>query len=91
MTTGEIGCSEEVERILGSELPDLDKLTQAFGCITGFVVDYAGHELELARALQDQEQVVRIQIKWETMKHARSIFESCYRRIAGRRPWNESA
>jgi len=85
------GCSSEVERILASDLPDLEKITQAFECITGFVVGHAQAEIELARALQDGEQMLKTQIKKETMVHARSIFESCYRRVTGRRPWHEPA
>jgi len=84
-------CSNEVERILASDLPELEKITQAFECITGFVVGHAEAEIELARALQDREQMLKTQIKKETMVHARSIFESCYRRVTGRRPWHETA
>jgi hypothetical protein len=84
-------CSHEVERILASDQPDLEKVTQAFDCITRFVVRHALAEMELARALQDREQLVTIQIKKETMAHARVIFETCYRRVTGRRPWHETA
>ena len=84
------GCSKEVERILAADLPDLEKITQAFECITGFVVGHAQAEIELARALQDREEVLKTQIKRETMTHARSIFEHCYRRVTGRRPWHET-
>ena len=84
-------CSNEVERILASDLPDLDKVAQAFGCITAFVVGHAQAEIELARALQDGEQLLKTQIKKDTMAHARSIFETCYLRVTGRRPWHETA
>jgi len=84
-------CSDEVERILASDLPDLDKVAQAFGCITAFVVGHAQAEIELARALQDGEQLLKTQIKKDTMAHARSIFETCYLRVTGRRPWHETA
>ena len=69
-------CSDEVERILASDLPDLEKVTRAFECITGFVIGHAQAEIELARALQDREQLLKTQIKKETMAHARSIFET---------------
>lgn len=89
MTVQNMGCSQEVERILKSDLPDLEKLAQAFDCITGFIVAHAEGEIELARALQDREQQIKTQIKMETMKHARSIFSHVYLRIARRRPWDE--
>jgi hypothetical protein len=91
MTESYIGCSVEVERILASDLPDLEKLAQAFGCITGFVVGHAQAEIDLARALEDREQVRKIQIKRDSLAHARSIFETCYLRVTGRRPWSETA
>lgn len=83
-----IGCSSEVERILASDLPDMEKVAQAFGCVTGFVVDYARSEIELAKAKQDREEMVKIQIRQQTMAHARDIFEMCYLRVTGRRPWD---
>jgi hypothetical protein len=84
-------CASEVERILASDQPDLEKVAQAFDCITRFVVEHALAEIELARALQDREQLVKIQIKKDTMAHARSVFQTCYRRVTGRRPWHEKA
>ena len=91
MAEFDAGCSDEVERILASDLPDLEKVAQAFGCITGFVIGYSQTEVELARALQDREEMLKTQIKKETMVYARSIFETCYRRVTGRRPWHETA
>jgi len=83
-------CSGEVERILASDLSDLEKVVQAFDCITAFIISHAQAEIELARALQDREDLLKTQIKKETMLHARSIFEHCYRRVTGRRPWHET-
>lgn len=84
-------CSAEVERILASDLSDLEKVIQSFDCITAFVVGHARAEIELARALHDDEQVLKTQIKKETMAHARSILDMCYRRVTGRRAWHETA
>jgi hypothetical protein len=91
MTELDTNCSDEVERILASDLPDLEKVTQAFDCITTFVVGHVQAEIELARALQDREQLVITKVKKEMMAHARSIFEHCYRRTTGRRPWHGTA
>jgi hypothetical protein len=91
MTELDTDCADEVERIVASDLPDLEKVVQAFDCITGFVIGHAQAEIELARALQDREELLKIQIKRETMAHARSILEFCYRRVIGRRPWHETA
>jgi hypothetical protein len=91
MTEFDTDCSGEVERILASNLPDLEKVTQTFDCITGFVVGHAQAEIELARALQDREELLKTQIKKETMLYVRSIFETCYRRVTSRRPWHGTA
>jgi len=88
MAQQRIGCSSEVERIFASDLPDMEKVAQAYGCITGFVVDYARSEIELAKAVQDSEGLVKTQIKQQTMMHARDIFVMCYQRVTGRRPWD---
>ena len=82
---------DEVERILTSDLPDLDKMTQAYDCITAFVIGHAQAEIEQARALQDPVQVLKTQIKRDTMAYARSIFEHCNRRVTGGRPAHQTA
>ncbi|MBN1135247.1 MAG: hypothetical protein JXM73_01590 [Anaerolineae bacterium] len=91
MTQPGSDCGPEVERILASDLPDLEKVVGAFDCITQFVIGHAEAEIELARAIQDHEQVIKTQIKKETMAHARSILAHCYLRATGRRPWDERA
>jgi hypothetical protein len=83
-------CSPDIERILASDLPDLEKVAQAFDRITAFIISHATAEIELARALQDGEELLKTQIKKETVAHARSIFEMCYLRVTGRRPWHEA-
>jgi len=85
------GCFDEVERILTSDLPDLDKISQAYDCITTFVIGHAQAEIEQARALQDPMQVLKTQVKRDTMAYARSIFEHCNRRVTGRRPSHQTA
>jgi hypothetical protein len=85
----EIDTMRKVDAIVASDLPDLSKLAQAFDLITQRLVDQARPEIELARAMNDQETVVKQQVKMETMKHAREIFLDCHLRVTGRRPWNE--
>ena len=84
-------CGPEVERILASDLSELEKVTQAFDCITRFIISHAQAEIELAQAVQDREQMIKTQIKKDTIAHARSILEQCYCRATGRRPWHENA
>lgn len=80
---------EEVKQIIATDLPEIDKLAQAFKLVTDRVVEHAQHEIELARAMKDQEMVVKQQIKMETLKHARSILQDCYMLVTRRRAWDE--
>jgi hypothetical protein len=70
-------------------LPEIDKLAQAFRLITDSAVEHALYEIELARAMKDQETVVKQQIKMETIKHARTILQDCYMLVTRRRAWDE--
>jgi len=80
---------DEFDQIIKSDLPDIEKLARAFDWVTGQVVSHAHLEIELARAMQDKESVIKHQIKMETLKFARGVFDDCYRRIVGRRAWDE--
>ncbi len=75
----------EVNEILATDLPDVDKLARAFEAVTARYVEHTRHEIELARALQDPESLVKEQIKLGVMEHARRILDDCYRLVTGRR------
>jgi hypothetical protein len=85
----EISSMDEYEKIIKSDLPDVEKLAQAFQLITGRYAEQAAADIELARAMQDQESLVKEQIKLGMMMHARSIFKDCYRAVIGRMAWDE--
>jgi hypothetical protein len=80
---------DEFDAILASDKPDIDKLAWAFGRITDDIISYARGEIEMAAALHDGDAKVRVQIKMETIKHARHIFATSYQRITGRSVWDE--
>ena len=80
---------EELDDIVSRDLPDIEKLVLAFGWITERFIEREQHEIEIARALNDTEALVRSQIKLEVMKHARSIFNNCTRRVMGRSAWDD--
>ncbi|MFC1850670.1 hypothetical protein ACFL27_10800 [candidate division CSSED10-310 bacterium] len=68
---------------------EVDKVATAFGRITQHIIDLTWQEIELARALKDQETVIKHQIKMEVMKSARHIFHDCYKHLVGRKAWHE--
>lgn len=79
----------DLDAIFKSDLSEMEKLAQAFGWITNHIVEHADQEIELARAMQDGESVVKQQIKRESFRSARNIFQMCYLRATGRRAWDE--
>ncbi len=80
---------DELDAIFKSDLSEIEKLAQAFEWITGRHIEFGAQEIELLRAMQDKEALVKEQIKLSTIKHTRSVFCDCYQRATGRRPWDE--
>jgi hypothetical protein len=78
-----------IREIQGSDQPEIDKLKTFFGQITSRIVEYAENEIELAKAMQDRESLVKQQIKMETIKSARGIFARGYQIATGRKAWDE--
>ena len=76
---------EEFQQILDSDLSEVEKLAQTFGWITGQIVEHSHREVELARAMQDRETLVKAQIKLAVMEHSRQILDHCYKQVTGRR------
>ncbi len=81
--------ASQLEKIYEADLPEIDKLAQSFGLITGMMLQYSKEEIELQRAMNDREALVKEQIKLGMIKHTRGIFNECHRRASGRRAWNE--
>jgi hypothetical protein len=69
--------------------PEMEKLVYAFGWITDRIIEQGLRDIELARALRDEDAVVKHQIKTEVTKHARSIFQTCHLLATGRKAWDE--
>jgi hypothetical protein len=76
-------------KIKRSDLSEANKLAQAFGWVTSRVIEHAQHEIELAKAMSDQETQIKTQIKMSVMKHARDIFQDCYQFMIGGSAWDE--
>ena len=76
---------EEYERIVAADLPEMERFIQAFDWITRRIVTDTDNEIQLARAMHDDANVVKQQIKKETIKLVRGVFEGCYLRVTGER------
>ena len=53
------------------------------------ILEFASKEIELAKAMQDRESMIKHQIKMETLKTAREIFGRGYHIATGRKAWDE--
>jgi hypothetical protein len=60
------------------ETADIDRLKAAFGAATTAFMERTEQKLALARALNDQEAMVKEHIKIQVIKEAQGIFQSCY-------------
>ena len=78
-----------IHEIQHSDQPEVDKLKAFFDRITLQIVKYADKEIELAKAMQDRQAVIKQQIKMETIKTAREIFGQGYQIATGRKAWDE--
>jgi len=79
----------ELDRIAASDLPEMDRLAQAFRWVTDRILEQEEREVELLRAMGDREALTKEQIKLGMMRHAQEIFQQCFRRIAGRKAWDD--
>jgi hypothetical protein len=72
------------KEILQTGLSDIEKLTRAFTWLSEQEIRRGKEEIELLRAIGDQEALVKEQIKVCTLKHSRELFSYCYQLVTGR-------
>jgi hypothetical protein len=80
---------KDIQKIARQDLPEIEKLAQAFDLVTSSYIANARNEVELLRALGDEENLIKERIKSGVMENARSIFLDCYRVVTGRSAWHE--
>lgn len=79
---------KEFEEIFASDLSEADKIAKGFHHIINTIIAHSQNEIELHKAMNDKETLVKEQIKLSTIKHARDIFDMAYTRATGKRSWN---
>ncbi len=73
------------QAIMQSDLADVEKVKEAFTLVINFYIEHGEREIELLRAMSDQENMVKEQIKVSTMRSVQSIFDEAYRQATGSR------
>lgn len=74
---------DELDR---ANITEAEKIIRAFDFIVGQHLEHGQREIELARAMQDQESVIREQIKMETLKYANNRLQELHSVFQRRRP-----
>lgn len=80
--------ADVLREIKQADLSDADRLARAFDRVTNRVITLYEQEVEVARAVQDTDLLIKNQIKLEVMKSARQIFDNCYRFMLGGSAWD---
>jgi len=78
-----------VESLKKSDLGELDQVAIAYKWILDKHIEQGKNQIELARAMKDQETVIREQIKMETIKYTVKSFDDCVVMLLGRKVGDE--
>jgi hypothetical protein len=80
---------KEYEEIFDSNLSEADKIAKAFHFVINTIETHSNNEIELLKAMNDRETLVKEQIKLSSIQHAKGIFNMAYQRATGKRSWDE--
>ena len=80
---------DEFKEILATDVSDVEKLARMFDWVTGRIVAHSQLEIDMARAMNDKDELVKQQIKLSTIRHARDIFNMCHQHLTGENAWDE--
>ena len=73
-----------VDQLRASDLGEIDQVSIAYKWILENHIELGKNQIELARAMKDQETVIKEQIKMETIKYAARSFDDCVAVLLGR-------
>jgi hypothetical protein len=70
-------------------MTELEAVAARFDHLTKHVLQGFERRLELARAENDSQAVIKEQIKIEVLNAARGMYAGCHNLVTKRRPWQE--
>lgn len=82
----ELTTMDRYKAIMNSDLAEVDKVKDAFTLITDSIMQHGEQEIEVLRAMNDRENLIKEQIKVSTVRLVCDIFAEAYRQATGRRP-----
>ena len=80
---------KEYNEIFETDLSEADKIAKAFHMVVNTIITHSNNQIELLKAMNDRETLIKEQIKLSTIQHAASIFDMAYQRATGKRSWDE--
>ena len=84
-----IDLSPQIEAIMTSDITEIKKLTKAYVLIISEHIEIAKREVELCKALGDQDGIIKEQIKANTMEYTLGVFRQLHLRATGRKVSDE--
>lgn len=85
----ELNITNELEKVFDSDIDMLEKVSTSFKLITDTILMHSEFEIELRKAMNDREKLVKEQIKSSTIQHMRNIYSFCHLRATGQKPWQD--
>lgn len=80
---------KEINDILNADLTDMQKLARVFRWITDFYIESSDREIELFKAVGDQDALIKEQIKQSVFKHAQTIFQDSHLLVTKQKAWDD--
>ncbi|MCD4753137.1 MAG: hypothetical protein K8R40_08710 [Anaerolineaceae bacterium] len=77
------------DTVIEGDGSELEKITAGFDYVTRLIIQHSHNTIELFRAEENHDAMVKEQIKMSTLKHARSILNTCYLRVIGKEVFDE--
>lgn len=84
-----IDLSPQIEAIMRADMSEIEKLSQAYVFIISQHIEIAKREVEVFKALGDQEGIIKEQIKASTMAYTLDMFRHLHLRVTGRKVSDE--
>lgn len=84
-----IDLTPQIEAIITADIPDIEKLSKAYVFIISQHIEISKRELEVLKALGDQEAIIKEQIKANTMAYTLGMFRQLHLRATGRKVSDE--
>jgi hypothetical protein len=71
--------------VMGSDLAEIDKLKEAYKLVSDFYIIHGEREIELHRAMNDRENMIKQQIKVSAIRHMQEVFDAAYQKATGQK------